>query len=104
MQTLWISKDPCISEEKDKLIKRKGGGASVCLEGLQVINVEKDGGRERVPVPRSHEDHVNVMANEVVQHFSNLTAKGCWESAYRVLRAEHALGGITDYNSSEHIA
>ena len=34
----------------------------------------------------------NVLANEVVRHFSNLTAKECWESAKRVLRAKHALG------------
>ena len=33
----------------------------------------------------------NVLANEVVRHFSNLTAKGCWESAKRVLRAKHTL-------------
>ena len=26
MQPLWISKDPCIAEEKGKLIKREGGG------------------------------------------------------------------------------
>ena len=45
----------------------------------------------------------NVLANEVVRHFSDLTAKGCWESAKRVLRAKHALGGIIDFNSSEHL-
>ena len=44
----------------------------------------------------------NVLANEVVRHFSNLTANECWESAKRVLRSKHALGGITDFNSSEH--
>ena len=44
----------------------------------------------------------NVLANEVVRHISNLAAKECWESAKRVLRAKHALGGITDFNSSEH--
>ena len=43
----------------------------------------------------------NVLANEVIRHFSNLTAKECWESAKRVLRAQHALAGITDFNSSE---
>ena len=46
---------------------------------------------------------INVLANEVVRHFSNLTAKECWESVKRVLRAKHALGGITDFNSSEHL-
>ena len=45
----------------------------------------------------------NVWAIEVARHFSNLTAKLCWESAKRVLRAMHALGGITDFNSSEHL-
>ena len=39
----------------------------------------------------------NVLANEVVWNFSNLTAKECWESA------KHALGGIIDFNSSEHL-
>ena len=45
----------------------------------------------------------NVLANEVDRQFSNLTAKECWESAKHVLRAKHALGGITDFNSSEHL-
>ena len=31
---LWISKDPCITEEKGKLIKRKGGGAGVYAPGF----------------------------------------------------------------------
>ena len=42
----------------------------------------------------------NVLTNEEVQHFSNLTAKECWGSAKRVLRTKHALGGIT---KSEHL-
>ena len=42
----------------------------------------------------------NVLANEVVRHFSNLTARECWESAKRMLRAKHALAEITDFNSS----
>ena len=45
----------------------------------------------------------NVLANEMVRHFSNLTAKECWELAKRVLRAKHGLAGITDFNSSEHL-
>ena len=45
----------------------------------------------------------NVLANEVDRHYSNLTAKECYESAKRVLRAKHALGAITDFNSSEHL-
>ena len=44
-----------------------------------------------------------VLANEMVRHFSNLTAKECWESAKRVLRVKHALGGTIDFNSSEHL-
>ena len=61
------------------------------FEGLKIIRARKD---EAIGT--------NVLANEVVRHFSNLTAKECLESAKRVLRAKHALGGITDFNSSEH--
>ena len=59
MQPLWISKDPCITEEKGKLIKWEGGGVGVCapgFDGLKIISVGKDGGREGVPVPWSHRD------------------------------------------------
>ena len=42
----------------------------------------------------------NVLANEVVRHFSNLTAKECWESAKRVLRVKRALGGIIETHQS----
>ena len=45
----------------------------------------------------------NVLANEVVRHFSSLTVKACWKSAKRVLHAKHSLGEITDFNSSEHL-
>ena len=45
----------------------------------------------------------NVLTNEVVRYFSNLAAKECWESAKRVLRVKRALGGIIDFNSSEHL-
>ena len=38
----------------------------------------------------------NILANEVIRHLSNLTAKECWESAKRVLGAKHALGGILE--------
>ena len=34
MQPLWISKDPCITEEKGKLIKCEGGGVGVCEPGF----------------------------------------------------------------------
>ena len=45
----------------------------------------------------------NVISNEVVRHFSDLTPKECWESAKRELSAKHALGKNTDFNSSEHL-
>ena len=32
MQLLWISKDPCITEEKGKLIKREDGGVDVEIQ------------------------------------------------------------------------
>ena len=62
------------------------------FEGLKIISAGKDGVRERVPASGSHGD--NVLANEVVRHFSNLIAKECWKSAKRVLRAKHALGEL----------
>ena len=34
MQPLWISKGPCISEEKGKLIKGEGGGVGACAPGF----------------------------------------------------------------------
>ena len=34
MQPLWISKDPCITEKKGKLIKWEGGGVGVCEPGF----------------------------------------------------------------------
>ena len=34
MQPLCISKDPCITEEKGKLIKGEGGGVGVCAPGF----------------------------------------------------------------------
>ena len=68
------------------------------FEGLKIVSARKDGGREFLEVIGTH-----VLANEVVRHFSNLTANECWESAKRVLRAKHALGGINDFNSSEHL-
>ena len=40
----------------------------------------------------------NVLVNEMVRHFFNLTAKECWESANRVLRSNQFLGGIVDFN------
>ena len=46
---------------------------------------------------------IYVLANEVVRHSSNLTTKECREPEKRVLRAKHPLGGITDFNSSEHL-
>ena len=45
----------------------------------------------------------NVLANEVVRHFSNFTARECWKSAKLVLRVKSALGGIIDFKSSDHL-
>ena len=57
MQPLWISKDPCITEEKGKLIKWEGVGVcALGFEGLKIISGGKDRGQERVPVPWSHGD------------------------------------------------
>ena len=72
------------------------------FEGLKIISAWKDGGWGEFQYLEVM--GTNVIANEVVRHFSNLTAKECWESAKRVLRAKHALGGITDFNSSEHLS
>ena len=41
-----------------------------------------------------------ILANEVVSHFSNLTTKGVWESANRVLLEKQALGRITTHQST----
>ena len=71
------------------------------FEGLKIVNARKDGGREEFQFLEVI--GTNVLANEVVRHFSNLTAKECWESAKRVLRSKHALGGITGFNSSEQL-
>ena len=50
MQPPWISKDPCITEEKGKRME-----AQVFVhprfEGLKIISAGKDGAWERVPVP-----------------------------------------------------
>ena len=74
------------------------------FEGLKIVRARKDGSMEAgkefqfLEVIGTH-----VLANEVVRHFSNLTAKECWESAKRALPAKHALGGIIDFNSSGHL-
>ena len=73
------------------------------FEGLKIVSARKDkmeAGREFQILEVIG---TNVLANEVVRHFSNFTAKECWESAKRPLRAKHALGGIIDFNSSEHL-
>ena len=55
------------------------------FEGLKIVSARKDGGRGELQFLEVIE--TNVLANEVVRHFSNLTAKECWESAKRALRA-----------------
>ena len=71
------------------------------FEDLKIVSARKDGGGEGVPILEVI--GTNVLAKEVVRHLSNLTAKECWESAKRVLRVKRALGGIVDFNSSEHL-
>ena len=50
MQPLWISKDPCITEEKGKLIKWQGGGAGFCepgfsrFEDCKCLEIRRQGG------------------------------------------------------------
>ena len=42
-------------------------------------------------------------ANEVVRHFSNLTAKVCWKTAKRVLRAMHMVVETSLNDNKEYI-
>ena len=53
--TLPISLVRPLNYRLEKLIKRKGQYESVC-EGLKILRVEKEGGRDRVPVLGSPED------------------------------------------------
>ena len=45
----------------------------------------------------------SALANEVVRCFSNLTAKSVEIQQNEWLRTRQALGGMTDFYSSEHI-
>ena len=89
---------------KRSLHYRREGGINqekgcLCNGVLKVISDGKNGGRREfqfLEVMRT-----NLLANDVVRHFPNLTAKGCWKSAQSVLSAKHALGLI---NSSEHMS
>ena len=47
------------------------------FEGLKIISAGKDGGREFQFLEVMG---ANVLVNEVVRHFSNLTATEWWES------------------------
>ena len=45
MKPLWTPKDLCIPEEKEKLIKQKGGDSGLCASGfedLKVLSVGKE--------------------------------------------------------------
>ena len=66
------------------------------FEGLKVISIGKEFQFLEVI-------GTNVLPNEVVSHFSHLTAKLCWKSAKRARCKKDASGGMTDLNSSEHI-
>ena len=39
---LYISKDPCITEEKGKLIKREGGGEGFCEPNLFLLTIDTE--------------------------------------------------------------
>ena len=76
-QPLWISKDPCISEEKGNLIKWEGGGVFVhpVLRDWSLLLLGKmEVGREFQLLEVME---TNVLANEVARHFSIITAKEC---------------------------
>ena len=45
------------------------------FEGLKIVSARKDGGGGGSS--NSLKSGTNVLANEVVRHFSNLTAKEC---------------------------
>ena len=45
------------------------------FEGLKIVSARKDGGRGEFQFLEVI--GTNVLANEVVRHFSNLTAKEC---------------------------
>ena len=47
------------------------------FEGLKIVSARKDGAREEFQFLEVI--GTNVLGNEVVWHFSNLTAKECWE-------------------------
>ena len=72
MQLLLISKDSCSSEEKDDVITIKGVVYVTGFIRLYVLAKAK-AGRE---VQFLEVMWTNVLANEVVRHFFNLTAKG----------------------------
>ena len=84
-----ISKDTCITEVKRTLIKRKGGGVGVCAPGFEGLKILSKTEAQR-EFPFLEVIGTNVLANEVVRHFSNLTAKECWELAKRMLFILHA--------------
>ena len=61
------------------------------FEGLKVISVGKDGGRERVPVPWSHGDkRVGEWSGPEIVHFNRERVLGIGKT----LGAKHALDGL----------
>ena len=73
MQPLWISKDPCITEEKGKMFKWEGGGVGVWEPGFWRFEDCKyslgkmEAGRE---FQFLEVIETNILANEVVRHFN----------------------------------
>ena len=71
------------------------------FEGLKIVSARKDGGREGVPAPWSHRDkRISEWSGPALFKFDRERVLG---PAKRVLRTKHALGGIIDFNSSEHL-
>ena len=89
MQTLWISKDPCITEEKGKLIKCEGGGVGVCALGFWRFEDFKCWERWR---PGDGE-----WSGPAFFQFNRERVLGIGK---RRATRKHAFGKITDFNSS----
>ena len=99
MQSLWISKDPCITEEKGKMIKWVCGGVGVCapgFEGLKIIRAGKDGGREGVPAPWSHGDkRISEWSSPALFQFDRERVLGIGETG---AKRKARFGGRGDYS------
>ena len=70
------------------------------FEGLKIISAGKDGGRESSSSLKSwRQRYLRIKWSGTFLIYP----RRCWESEKRVPSAKHALEGITDSNSSEHL-